>query len=107
MSRIDIDTYASGIQEIVNKYGNQVFNDSRLFTSLLNDIIPFSTKGNDLFKSTLKPCEVLIKLIPSAPPCSHAFAIETISVTLGVMSSSKYLMLINAFSSIGKLKLIT
>lgn len=55
MSRIDIDTYASGIQEIVNKYGNQVFNDSRLFTSLLNDIIPFSTKGNDLFKSTLKP----------------------------------------------------
>lgn len=55
MSRIDLDTYVSGIQEIVNKYGKQVFNDSRLFISLLNDIIPFSTKGNDLFKSTLKP----------------------------------------------------
>lgn len=55
MSRIDLDTYVSGIQEIVNKYGNQVFNDSRLFTSLLNDVIPFSTNGNDLFKSTLKP----------------------------------------------------
>lgn len=55
MSRIDLDTYVIGIQEIVNKYGNQVFNDSRLFTSLLNDVIPFSTKGNDLFKSTLKP----------------------------------------------------
>lgn len=55
MSRIDLDTYVSCIQEIVNKYGIQVFNDSRLFTSLLNDVIPFSTKGIDLFKSTLKP----------------------------------------------------
>lgn len=55
MSKIDLDTYVSGIQEIVNTYGNQVLNDCRLFTSLLNDVISLSTKGRDLFKKTLKP----------------------------------------------------
>ena len=48
-----------------------------------NPPVTFAIMGFPVFLSKRIPTNVLIIVIPSAPPSSTDFAIETISVTLG------------------------